>query len=380
VTHTTRRRVVHLTSVHPPFDVRIVRECTTLAANGYDVSLVVPADRDDVIDGVKIVNVAKPTCRSQRLTQTSRDVLNKAFALDADVYHIHDPELLPAGLLLGWRSGKRVIYDAHEDVCKSALDRDWIPPAMRRSVSRSAALFLRASVRHFSGIVAAWPNIFNQIEHVNKVLVRNFPLADEYASHPFRPFSERSNVAVYVGLLSRQRGVPEMVQAMQLPDMPDDATLKLAGTFDDDASAASATSGALDGRVEYCGWLYKAGHLELLATAKVGLSVLHPTAAYRETLSTKVFEYMSAGLPVVISNFPIWREIIDETQCGIAVDPMNPRDICNAIAHLLRNPQEAQAMGQRGRDAIRRTYNWQSEARELLNLYECVLRRPQAIA
>jgi len=379
VTHTTRRRVVHLTSVHAPFDVRILRECTTLAANGYDVSLVVPADRDDVVDGVKIVSVAKPTSRSRRLTHTSRDVLNKAFALDADVYHVHDPELLPAGLLLGWRGGKRVIYDAHEDVCKSVLDRDWIPPAMRGNVSRSVALFLRASVGHFSGVVAAWPNIFNGIEHANKVLVRNFPLADEYASHPFRPFSERNNVAVYVGLLSCQRGVPEMVQAMHLPEMPGDASLKLAGTFDDDASAASAAAGALDGRVEYCGWLYKARHLELLANAKVGLSVLHPTAAYRETLSTKVFEYMSAGLPVVISNFPNWRAIIDKTQCGIAVDPMNPREICNAIAHLLRNPREAQAMGQRGRDAIRRHYSWQSEARRLLNLYQCVLRRPEAI-
>ena len=113
-------KVAHLTSVHPRHDTRIfLKMCSSLSNHGHDVSLIV-ADGlgDESKNGVKIIDVGRASGnRVKRIFASSRKVLEQAIKLDADIYHAHDPELLPACVKLK-AMGKTVIFDAHEDFPK----------------------------------------------------------------------------------------------------------------------------------------------------------------------------------------------------------------------------------------------------------------------
>src|SRR5438445_7594562 len=109
-------RVCHLTSVHPPFDGRIFRkEIRTLVAAGYSVTLIATGIGDQQVNGVTVRGIPRARKRRERLSKTTTLVYRAALRERADVYHFHDPELIPVGLALK-ASGHRVIYDAHESV------------------------------------------------------------------------------------------------------------------------------------------------------------------------------------------------------------------------------------------------------------------------
>jgi hypothetical protein len=88
---------------------------------------------------------------------------------------------------------------------------------------------------------------------------------------------------------------------------------------------------------------------------------------------TKLFEYMAARVPVVASDFPLYRAIVEGAGCGIVVDPTSPHAIAEAVRYLLDHPEDAQAMADRGRAAMLERYNWHASKEALLELYARVL-------
>jgi glycosyltransferase involved in cell wall biosynthesis len=112
---------------------------------------------------------------------------------------------------------------------------------------------------------------------------------------------------------------------------------------------------------------------DLLARARIGIVTLHPTGNYVNSQPTKLYEYMSAGLPVVASDFPVWRKVVDGAQCGLLVDPMNPAAIAEALVWLLQHPEEAEAMGRRAQKAVLESYSWEREAAVLAGIYRELL-------
>jgi glycosyltransferase involved in cell wall biosynthesis len=101
--------------------------------------------------------------------------------------------------------------------------------------------------------------------------------------------------------------------------------------------------------------------------------ILHPEKSFITSQPTKLFEYMAAGIPVIASDFPLWRSIIQEAGCGILVDPLDTQAIAAAIEYLVSNPREAEAMGQRGRRAAEKQFNWANEEQTLLSFYSSLL-------
>jgi glycosyltransferase involved in cell wall biosynthesis len=126
-------------------------------------------------------------------------------------------------------------------------------------------------------------------------------------------------------------------------------------------------------KVDFRGYIDREEIMQILSTSEVGLVTLHPTRSYLEALPIKMFEYMSAGTPVLASDFPLWRGIIEEAKCGVCVDPMDPSAIAKGIKFLLSDKARSSEMGENGKIAFREKYNWLIEEEKLLGYYTKIL-------
>jgi len=368
----SRFRVAHLGSVHRRDDVRIFRkECRSLAANGYDVTLVVADGRgDERRDGVAIVDAGRLPGRLNRMLRTSRRIYRRAASLDADLYHLHEPELLPVGLKLK-RSGKKVVFDSHEDVPTQMLAKPYLGPLSRRALAAAYFLYERYACRRMDGIVAATPFIRDRFLgiHSRALDIRNFPEAGELDAGV--PWEEKRAEVCYVGGIFAHRGIRELVRALGL--LETGARLNLAGTFSEPDLEAEVKGWPEWGRVNEMGFLDRDGVREAMGRSVAGLVTLLPLPHYMDAQPVKMFEYMSAGIPVIASDFPLWREVVEGNDCGLLVDPLDPGAIAAAIDRLVRDPSLARRMGENGRAAVLKRYNWSVEERKLLDFYEAVL-------
>jgi glycosyltransferase involved in cell wall biosynthesis len=364
-------KIAHLTSAHPALDQRIFyKEAVTLGAAGHNVVVVAAADaQDTTVQGVRIRAVTAGASRVRRMTATLVGVLRAALAERADVYHFHDPELIPVGLLLK-AMGKQVIYDVHDDLLGLVLSRAWIRPWLRAPVARAARVMERTGVRFFDGIIVANPPHRARFPEAKTEVVRNLPILEEFADGSPVPYASRAPAVAYVGDLTLVRGAKEMVRAIALVPESLEAKLVLAGRFSEPGLEAACRTLPGWSRVDFRGWQSRRELGTLLGQARVGLVLLHSVPHYKANYSVKLFEYMAAGLPVVASNRSLGRAVAEETGCGLVVDPLDPSAIADAMQWLLENPGKAEAMGRRGRRAVEDRYNWSSEAQTLVRYYE----------
>ena len=367
-------KIAQLTSVHPRHDIRIfVKQCSSLAKAGFSVHFIVADGKgNEEKNGVTIIDVGdNKGGRIRRMTQTVWRIYSKAVELDAQVYHFHDPELIPVGMILRMR-GKKVIYDVHEDLPRQILSKSWIKMWLRYPVSWGAA-FLEwfASRFFFSAIVGATPTITKRFPVKKAINVQNFPIIGELLIE--KAFNDRSLAIVYVGGLEKERGIKQIVNAISKVNNTQ-VRLKLAGFFRFKKFEQEISKEQGWDRVDFLGWLDRQQVSELLSEVRAGLVLFHPEPNHIDAQPNKLFEYMSAGLPVIASDFPLWRELIDGAGCGLLVDPLKPEEIAKAIDWLLDHPDEAEAMGKRGQKAVMETYNWAIEEQKLLNIYKGLIK------
>lgn len=365
-------KVAHLTSVHPRDDSRIyLKQCRSLASHGHEVILVV-ADGcgDEVRDGIKIADVGYSVGRLSRIFKTTRRVLSKATLLDADIYHLHDPELLPVGLALRWR-GKRVVFDAHEDVPKQILGKHYLHPVMRRILSWCVAHIENYACARFDGIVTATPYIRDKFLAINprSIDINNFPMIGELESS--MSWADKADEVCYVGSIAQVRGVKELVNAMEFTCTS--VRLNLVGSFAETEVEREVRSYPGWNRVNSMGVQGRQGVREVLGRSVAGVVTLRPIPNYLDSLPIKMFEYMSAGIPVIASDFDLWRTIVEDSQCGLCVDPMDPVAIASAIDYLVAHRDEAEKMGESGRQAVLSRYNWAREEAKLIDFYDQLL-------
>lgn len=367
-------RIVHCATTHRVGDPRVFwKECRTLARAGYEVVYVVPHDRDEVREGVQIRAVPRPSTGRERLTRTVRAVYRRALEEGPDaVLHLHDSDLLVAGLRAKAR-GRRVVYDAHEDTPKQMRYQHWIARPLRPLASATAAVLEALAGRLFDGIIAAEPENARRFPPQKTALVRNFPIVDELVSEKVVPHHLRPLRAIYIGTITRVRGLREMVAAVDRLRRDLKVELVLGGPFHPRALEAEV-AGRLGVRV--LGYLSRPDVARWLGRSRVGMVVLHPVRKHIEAFPTKLFEYMAAGLPVIASDFPVWREIVEGARCGLVVDPLDVDALAEALRRLLQNPDEAAEMGRRGRAAVLEQYDWEREARALLAFYARLVGAP----
>jgi len=363
-----KARVAHLTSVHSPFDIRIFqKECVSLGQAGYDVVLIAPHKHDEVKKGVRIRAIPRPTNRRQRMLRTTWHAFKAAINESVDVVHFHDPELIPVGLLLKLR-GKRVIYDVHENVPDHV--KSYAPAVFQPLIGWLAQLTEHVAWMCFDGVVAATGTIAKRFPTRKTITVQNFPIPDELVSNNGHvPYHQRGPLIAYVGGINLIRGLKQMLRGLSMIPKTVGVRLAIAGSFDSPELEREAKEMPGWEQVEFLGWRSREELATLLGHARMGLVLYHPVPVHAGAQPNKLFEYMSAGIPLVASDFPLWREIVEGTQCGLVVDPLNPDAIAKAIQWLLEHPAEAEAMGRRGRQAVGSSFNWDREALKLIDLY-----------
>jgi len=361
-------KITHLTSVHTRYDDRIfLKECKSLYNNGYEVSLIVADGKgDENKDGIKIYDVGKPKNRIERILKFTKKIYKKAIEINAKVYHFHDPELIPIGLKLK-KLGKNVIFDSHEDVTKQILSKPYLNKFFLNLISNFYAFYENYACKKLDAIIVANPSSINKFLKINKntVDVCNFPLLEEFMQIDFDPNLKKSDIC-YIGGISKIRGIEQTIKSLKfLPDIK----LNLAGNFESEELKNYITSLPEWEKVNYYGYVDRNKVIEIIKNSMIGLSTLLPTPNYLINIPIKIFEYMASWLPVIASDFPLWREIVEGNNCGICVNPLDPKEIAKAIEYLIEHPDEARKMGENGRKAVLEKYNWQNEEKKLLKLY-----------
>jgi glycosyltransferase involved in cell wall biosynthesis len=365
------RKVMIFSSVHPYDDTRIFhKQAVSLAQAGYQVELHAVADfTEKVIQGVRVVGVQRHASKLKRL-ENGKLLYERAIESGADLFHFHDPELLPWGAKLAKKTKKPVIYDAHEDLPKQIYTKPWIPAYLRGPLSAVAQRVEKGYARQLAAVITATETIAKQFSSAkNVVVIKNYP----QPMPRIEQVKDKKNLILYVGGISYLRGYREMIKMMDYLPAELEAELHLIGPLqhiaseDRDEEQLKKKNIFLHGRVlfeEVKKWLGK---------GKVGLVCLHPTQNYPESLPIKMFEYMAAGLPLIASNFPLWKEIVEKSHAGFTVDPLNPQEIAEKVKELLTNDQLHQEMSRNGRKAHEEIYNWQVEEQKLLDLYRSLL-------
>jgi glycosyltransferase involved in cell wall biosynthesis len=364
-------KIVHFTSVHTPFDIRIFqKECRSIADAGYEVSFVVPHVRDETVAGVNISAIPKSNGRISRMTRVVWNALRAARRQNADIYQFHDSELIPAALVLRLM-GKRVVYDVHEDVPRDILSKDYLPKILRKPLAWVVERIENFSTKLLSGTVAATPFIGKRFELLNgrAVVIHNYPRLGELATPIGVSWQQRECAVTYAGGILPDRGIRELVTAMSLVPPEMGVRLKLAGEFFPPSFKNELADLPGWDHVDVLGLLDRTDLAKLLGSVRAGVVPFLPEPNHINAMPHKLFEYMSASIPVIASDFPLWRQMLEEIGCGVVMNPCDPQSIASSIVFIIAHPEQAEKMGLCGRRAVENQFNWEREQYKLLRFY-----------
>ena len=360
-------RIVMLANAgHKPLDTRIFhKEARSLQMAGYQMVLIIPHKEDFQQDEIQILSVPPPKAGWEQLVKCPWKILLRAFRQPADsVFHIHDSELLLVGLALKL-FGRKVIYDAHEDTPLQISYQHWIPQILKKPYTWFYLVLEKLAGWWFDAVIVAEPVIAKYFPAKKVVLIRNFPITASFRDEI--KYADRQNNLVYVGLLSKARGVHEMLEGHRLASEKASIDFVIGGKF---APASLEQELLAKYKVQYRSWLPYEEMIKSLSSSRIGIIVPHPIERYKTNYPVKLFEYMAAGLPVIASKQGESANFVKEANAGILVDPLKPEEIARAIFSLQSNLMLAAEMGGRGRQLIFEKYNWEGESRKLLQLYE----------
>ena len=375
-------KVCHLASKHKMNDMRIFeKECKSLAKTGFDVTLIGFGDvaKTEVIDGVRCISLFCPIKNNlELLRKRNKMSLETALEVDADIYHLHEPELLPVGMKLK-RKGKIVIFDSHEyygwqlrdNIHKIKVIKT--PAFLMKVFGNLYMRYEKHVCMKIDGVVQVCTmNGVDYFDHrcQKTLFIRNLPSLSDYTRKTPIDYSQGPAVAM-IGGITKERGITQLVEAAHHAK----AKLLLAGAFSPKTYETELKESPAYACVDYKGFLDKKGMVALLEEANIGASTLLNVGQYDkiDTLPTKVYDYLSMQLPVVISNTDFAQKMNEKYHFAICIDPEKPEDIADAIKWLKEHPEQAVEMGNNGRKAIEEEFNWEKESEKLVDFYKNLL-------
>ena len=363
-------------------DMRIFeKECKSLAKGGFDVTLIGFGDepKTETIDGVHCISLYYPIKNNlELLRKRNKMSLEAALQVDADIYHLHEPELLPVGMKLK-RKGKIVIFDSHEyygwqlhdNIHKIKIIKT--PAFLMKVIGNLYMRYEKRVCMKLDAVVQVCTmNGVDYFENRCKktLFIRNLPSLSDYTRKTAIDFGKAPSVAM-IGGITKERGITQLVKATHQAD----GKLLLAGAFSPKSYEKELNEMPEYTCVDYKGFLDKNGMVALLEEANIGASTLLNVGQYDkiDTLPTKVYDYMSMELPVIISNTTFAKKMNEQYHFGICVNPDDPEEISTTITWLKEHPEQALEFGKNGRKAIEKEFNWEKESEKLVAFYNQLL-------
>ncbi len=367
-----------VSTVHPALDHRIFhKEAISLKKAGYPLTVIAQHHKKESIEGIQILPLRRPGNRFFRFLFLGYKAYKLALKQRAAIYHFHDPEFLPWSVMLKARCGANIIYDIHEFVAGQILHKTWIPQFLRKPFSFLYQCFEKFFLSKVDVLLLA-EHSYTAVyaKHKKSIVIRNYPRIPQEEHARAKPLSMKPPHLIYVGWVAKERGIFEILEATRIAaqKFPHIELTVIGRIHEDLLETINEMLGKrkLKDHVTILGHLPHPDAISKIRSANIGLCILHPIPNYLGSISTKIFEYMSYGIPIIISNFPSWKKIIEASGAGFAVDPKNPGGIAQSIDYLITHPHEAWEMGERGRKAVLKNYNWEREEKKLLHVYSAL--------
>lgn len=342
------------------------REAKSLVKEGYSVSyLISDIKKSTNIDNIDIISTGyKPQNRFKRFFFNKSKLFNNALKINADIYQISEPELIPLALKLK-KFKKKIVFDMREDYIISLNNKQYIPYILRPIFSKFLNNYFHYSLPKFDIIFTVDPNLMDKIQSAYKLrkvfLVTNYPVISSKGSFTFEEYMKRDNLLLYSGSvyrISRQEVLFRALEKFQ------NLSYLIAGFFwdnyQDDLEKTPYWKSVkyIEGND-----FQKVSDFHYEATIGNALRDFSNTGYPNGSLGIiKIYEYMEAGIPIICSDVKIWKEMVSQYNCGICVDPNNSKEIENALYFLINNKVEAYKMGQNGRHAVLEIFNWNTQA------------------
>ncbi len=366
-------KVCHISSTRGRYDPWIQRKCSYLLKKGYKVSyLINDEQKNEKRDGVYIYSTGKVfSSRKERMVNGVNCLFVKAMRIDADIYQLHDPELLRIAFALR-KYGKKVVFDSHENYYLQIKEKNYIPKFLRKMIALTYWCFETFVTKNIDGVV--FPGTvteYNPFEGRAKrfTFVNNVPCLDEIEF--VEEDLEKENAICYAGTLVEARGITNLVKAANLAGV----TLYLAGSFSSEEYREELQSMKEWECVKYLGLVDRKEVYQMYSKSKIGMCTLLPVGQYDKSgnLPTKAYEYMASKLPVVLSDFPYNRKMIEKYKFGIVVDPCDVDEIARVIRELMGDAEACRLMGEHGEALIRNKLNFDIEGKNLIKMYDEIL-------
>jgi glycosyltransferase involved in cell wall biosynthesis len=366
--------VLHVTTAHRPYDPRIVYKQLPALADRYTVWCAIPDADPAVAPGVRFVALPYYERVIWRILLTGPLIIWKCWRIRPDVVHFYVPEFIPFAFLFRLR-GAQLIYEVQENLFKKihlkTKNKGWL---LKRAFTWLDLLARRHCYLIFTehGYLSTYTNLPKP-----SVVIYNYaslPLLEPYR-HPYVPATNPYSI-FYIGWLSMERAFDTLLAALrQVQVRYPNFVAHLFGrqTFTQQTLETNPDYQAVKDHLRFYGYTDQRTALTYAEGALVGLALLKPVGDYPESYTTKLFEYMALGLPVITADFPLYRDVVERHGCGFCVSAYDPTAVADALTYLISHPAEARAMGERGRAAAERHYNWATEADKLRAFYELVL-------
>jgi glycosyltransferase involved in cell wall biosynthesis len=376
------KRIVHLSTVHPALEQRLFfKEALTASTFGHEVVVIAPHHQAEIVQGVRIIPIREWRSRILRGTFAAARAFAIARRQRADLYHFHDPELLPWSCLLQAVTKRPVVFDMREYHVEAIRAKQWIPRLLRLPIAWLYNRVETTLLRRLSGVVTVNDELAERVRRKGgrALVAPNYAprgiFEDPVVDEGLRVKYENQDVLVYVGGLSEERGISKAIEvAARLRQEFPRVTLLLVGGVHYSGYRRTIqrliSDLGVEAHVELVGQVPHPDVPKLLGVADVALFLLQPVnVRYDNTEPIKYFEYSAAGLPLVVSDLPAMRRLVERIGNGVVVNPADTEEIANAVASLLRDARLRQEMGARGRKAFLDTYNWEAIGMKLLNWY-----------